>query len=566
MMKKISIRYITGLSLFFILSFTSVGISSVSAQPWVKKAAKSVFTLKTFATDGTQLSESSGFFIDEQGTAFGCFAPFKGAATAIVIDAQGKEWTVDYMLGANETYDVAKFHVSIKKPSALQLATGQSAVGSQAWILPPNEPRNAIAVTVRKAETFLSDYAYYTLAPATAQNTAGCPLFNDEGNVVGLMQQANSSSDTLSYAVSAIFADSLRINGLSINDPVLRSTYIKKALPDNPEQAVLTLYVGQSLDSAQFVSLVDDFITKFPNRPEGYEYRAQLYAGDKRFSEAATNMERAISVAEKKDEAHFNYSKLIYDKEVYMSDVPYESWSFDKALDEARQAEQINPLAVYRRQQAIILYAQKKYDEAYNIYTTIFNSELRSADLFYEASRCKESLGDTTAVLALMDSCVAIFSRPYLKEAAPYLLARAQSRMNAGKYRDAVADFNEYETLMPSQLGDRFYYYRFQAELGGRLFQQALNDINKAIDLHPEYEVYLAEKASLQVRVGQYKEAIETAQACVNQSPDYSDGYLFLGLAQCLTGQKAEGVKNLQKAKELGDSQADELIEKYAKD
>ena len=84
--------------------------------------------------------------------------------------------------------------------------------------------------------------------------------------------------------------------------------------------------------------------------------------------------------------------------------------------------------------------------------------------------------------------------------------------------------------------------------------------------MHPEYEVYLAEKASLQVRVGQYKEAIETAQACVNQSPDYSDGYLFLGLAQCLTGQKAEGVKNLQKAKELGDSQADELIEKYAKD
>jgi hypothetical protein len=48
-------------------------------------------------------------------------------------------------------------------------------------------------------------------------------------------------------------------------------------------------------------------------------------------------------------------------------------------------------------------------------------------------------------------------------------------------------------------------------------------------------------------------------------APNYSDGYLFLGLAQCLKGNKDEGLKNLQKAKELGDPQADELIEKYSK-
>jgi hypothetical protein len=38
-----------------------------------------------------------------------------------------------------------------------------------------------------------------------------------------------------------------------------------------------------------------------------------------------------------------------------------------------------------------------------------------------------------------------------------------------------------------------------------------------------------------------------------------------MGLAQCLKGQKPEGLKNLQKAKELGDVQAEELIEKYSK-
>jgi hypothetical protein len=51
----------------------------------------------------------------------------------------------------------------------------------------------------------------------------------------------------------------------------------------------------------------------------------------------------------------------------------------------------------------------------------------------------------------------------------------------------------------------------------------------------------------------------------IRLSPELSDGYLFLGIAQCLTNQKAEGSKNLQKAKELGNDQAQSLIDKYAK-
>ena len=83
--------------------------------------------------------------------------------------------------------------------------------------------------------------------------------------------------------------------------------------------------------------------------------------------------------------------------------------------------------------------------------------------------------------------------------------------------------------------------------------------------MSPKNDLYYSEKASLQVRVGLYDEAIETARQCIEVAPEHSDGYLFLGLSQCLKGQKAEGVKNLQKAKDLGDPQADGLIEKYGK-
>ena len=269
-------------------------------------------------------------------------------------------------------------------------------------------------------------------------------------------------------------------------------------------------------------------------------------------------------MAEKKDEAHFNYSKIIYQKELFMSQDAYADWSFDKALEEAREAERLQPQPIYRHQQAIILYAQKKYAEAADIYATLYNSDLRSAELFYEGSRCKAALKDTLGQIALLDSCVATFSQPYLKEAAPYILARAQVLLDANQYRKAVNDLNEYEKLMQATVNANFYYLRFQAEVGGRLFQQALDDIDQAIRMAPQYDLYYAEKASLQVRVGMRDEAIETAKECIKVAPDHSDGYLFLGLAQCLKGEKEEGLKNLKKARELGDTQADTFIEKYS--
>jgi tetratricopeptide (TPR) repeat protein len=539
---------------------------SLSAQPsWTKKATKAVFTLKTFNADGTLLSSSTGFFTNTDGVAVSSFSPFRGASSAVIIDAQGKEYPVECMLGANDTYDVAKFRVAAKKTTPLTIATDNATASTPVWLLPYREVKNCPEGTVSKAETFSGNYAYYTVALTMGDNAIGTPLMNANGEVIGLMQHPASATDTLNYAVSALYADSLHISGLSLSDPALRSTNIKKDLPESVDQAQLMLFFASSGDSTTFTRLVEQYISKFPTEPDGYVYRAQLRTGDQLFSEAAADMEQAIKVSTKKDETHYTYSNLIYNKELYMTNAPYDGWSLDKALEEAREAERINPLDIYRRQQAVILYAQKKYNEAYDIYATLFKGDLRSADLFYEASRCQQQLGDSTAVMALLDSCVAMFQKPYLKEAAPFLLVRANTAMEYKRYRQAVIDLNEYEQLMASSVNDQFYFLRYQASLNGRQYQQALNDIDRAITMSPKNDLYYSEKASLQVRVGLYDEAIETARQCIEVAPEHSDGYLFLGLSQCLKGQKAEGVKNLQKAKDLGDPQADGLIEKYGK-
>ena len=538
---------------------------STFAQPgWVKNASRSVFTLKTFAADGSLIASSNGFFTGANGEAVSNFTPFKGAARAIVIDAQGKELQVAGIMGANDMYDVVKFRVNGNKTQSLALSSSVAPVGSMAYLLPYHEVKAVTSGPVRKAETFQGDYPYYTVALSMGENQVSCPLLDESGQVIGMMQQPAVLGDSLSYAVSARFVDSLKITGLNYFDETFKLTQVKKLMPADIKEANLVLYfAGSQSDSAEYVSLIQDFIQQFPNASDGYIYRAQQETAGGDFAAAERDMEQALKFADPKDDAHFNYARIIYNKEIYQSAQPYAGWSLDKALQQIQSAISIKSLPTYRQLEGDIRFAKQQYDEAYEIYNSLLSTNLRSAELFFAAARCKEMQKDTTAMLALMDSTINMFSRPYLKDVAPYLWARAEARRNAGRYRDAINDMNEYETLMTATVNDNFYYIRHQVEIQGRLYQQALNDINRAIQMNPNEVLYYAEKASLEIRVGLYDQAISTAQECIAIDAENSDGYLFLGLAQCLKGQKADGIKNLQKAKELGDSQADALIEKY---
>ena len=552
------LRRTIGITLLTLLTTTTL-----MAQPaWVKKATKSVFTLKTFAADGSLIASSNGFFTGTNGEAISNFTPFKGASRAVVIDAQGKELEVTGILGANDMYDVVRFRVNGKTQPLIISAT-TAPVGSQVWLLPYHEQKNLRNGLVRKAEIFQDDYAYYTLALTMTDNLVSCPLLNEAGEVIGMMQQPAAPGDTLSYAVSARFADSLKVNGLSLKDPALLLTNIKKELPHELKEATLMLFLAASqTDSASYVALINDFIRQFPTAPDGYIYRAQQKSADGDFTGAEKDMEQAIKVSEKKDDAYYNYARLIYNKEIYQSQQPYANWTLDKALTLIREAYKISPVLSYRQMEGNILYAQKRYQEACDLFIELAR-ESNNAELWFSASSCKLQLNDTTARLALLDSTMNTFSKPYLKEAAVYLWTRAEARRDAGKYREAVSDMNEYEELMKASINDNFYYIRHQTEIQGRLYQQALNDINRAIQINPQETLYHAEKASLEIRVGRYDDAIATARECIDINADNSDGWLFLGLAQCLKGDKQEGIRNLQKAQDLGDPQAAALIERY---
>jgi len=521
-MKRILLISIT------LLTFTTALLAQNPA--WSKKAAQAVFTLKTFNAEGTLLGSSNGFFISEDGMAVGCFAPFRNAQRAVVIDAQGKEWPVECIMGANDMYDVAKFQVGTRKAAWLPLAKTDAPQGSSVWLLPyavKKEPACKQG-TVSKAELFQGSYSYYTMTISGDEQLSGCPVLNNNGEVLGLLQPSADNQQSTGYAVSVRFATDMKTNGLSMSDPTLKSTAIDKAIPDDYDQALLSLYMSASImDAAQYMNFINRFIQKYPNAADGYIYRARQYAADGSFASADADMKQAVKVADKKDDAHYQYAQLIYQKELYQSNLPYEGWSMDRALEESQAAYSANPMPVYRQQQAQILYAQQKYAEAFTIYDELTRSELRSADIFFAAAQCKLQQDDKRAALALLDSAVSTFSRPYVKTAAPYLRVRAQLSMDIRRY------------------------------------QQAINDMQDLVALEPNNATIWAEKGSYELRVNLLDQAKESAQECIRLDATNSDGYLITGIVQCIKGDKQLGMENLNKAKEMGNEQAQTFIDKY---
>lgn len=532
---------------------------------WASKASKSVFKLTTFKQDGSLLTSVNGFFIGTNGEAISSFTPFKGASSAVIVDSNGKKYNVSYMLGANDIYDVAKFRVEGVKSQPLTLAKTSPEKGASIWLLPYSiKSPDCQQGTIIKSESFLSNYDYYTLELKANENSISCPIMTQNGEVIGILQPAADGTNKETYAVSAPFAASLNITGLSINDNTLNSTFISKDIPDDKDQAMVTLYVAQQKGGEDFKKIIEQFINKFPNVADGYISRAQQETDKDDFINAKADMEKAIKVADKKDDAHYSYSKLIYQKEIYKSDKPYKDWNLDLAYNEAKKAYEINQIPMYKYQMAQILYSQKKYQDAYNTYIELTKTPLKNGEIFYEAAQSKVQLqANDTVICELLDSAVNCFSKPYTRDAAPYILARATKLDNMKKYREAVNDYNDYETLMRSSLNDSFYYIREQAELNARLYKQALDDISKAIDINPKEATYYAEQGNLMLRVNMLDEALNSAKKCVDIAPKYSDGYLILGLIQMKKGNKEEGMQNLQKAKSLGNTQADAIIEKY---
>ena len=560
-----------------LLLFFLVQGSMAQTPKWVEKAKRAVFSIVTYDKNDKMLNTGNGFFVSEDGLALSDYTLFKGAERAVVITSEGKQMPVSLILGANDMYDVIKFRVAIteKKVPALIVAKTAPVAGAEAWMLPYSTQKSIACVNgkVKDVSKVAGEYHYYTLSMHMKDKMVSCPVMNAEGQVFGIAQKS-SGIDTVTtcYAAGAAFAMSQKISALSLGDAALKSIGIRKGLPETEDQALVYLFMASSsLSGEDYEKLLDDFIRQFPANADGYLRRANYYASKGKddqtwYDKAVADFNQALKVAQKKDDVYYNIGKLMYAYQLSKPEKTYKDWTYDTALKNVRQAIAIDPLPIYTQMEGDILFAQQDYAGALAAYEKVNASNIASPATFFSAAKTKELLkGDPKEVVALMDSCIARCPQPITADFAPYLLERAQMNMNADQARNAMLDYDAYHTAVKGEVNDVFYYYREQAALKARQFQRALDDIAKAIEMNPTDLTYQAEHAVINLRVGRYEEAIQILNNILKTDPKYGEAYRLLGLCQIQLKKTDEACGNFQKAKELGDPNADELITKYCK-
>ena len=479
------------------------------------------------------------------------------------------------ILGANSMYDIVKFNTEAdKKTIALKSASQPASVGETVYLLPYSTQKAATCQTgtVTKVDTIGDKAYYYTLAMTTNEKTVSCPIMNANGEVLGLIQKNASDEAKESYAIGATYGASLSITALSLNDMSLNKIGIKKGLPETEDQALVYLFMASSQQNQnEYITTLNDFLEQYPNSADGYIRRATTYMGfsdDEHNALADADLKKALEVTANKSETQYNIAKLIYSYTISLGDKkPYGDWSYDKALSIIHDAMQADNQPIYTQLEGDILFAMKKYPEAYAAYEKVNQSSIASAATFYSAAKTKQLIEgtDMNEVIALMDSAVARFTKPYTSEAAPYFYERAEIKAQTGKYREAVIDYDTFYDAIGGRVTAAFYLQREQAEIQCKMYQQAINDINKAVEMTPEDVAMWVEKGSVHLRVGQHNEAIEALEKAISLDPKAAAAYRMLGYCQIQLKKNKEACANFAKAKELGDEVVDGLIQKYCK-
>ena len=587
---------IQNLFIGFVLLFTPSlggGWGEVLAQPeqpapkWTAKACKAIVSVLTYDRNNELLHSGTGAFITSDGVGVSDYSVWRDAYSGAVVDQDGHRYEVERILGADDTYGVVRFRVSgAKKVSTLSAATSSAAAQGRsvlALTYGKSAPVSCPQAVIEKKDVVEDGFAYLTLSTAFPDKFTGAMLFTVEGDFVGIVQSPIAGK---SYATDSRHATAIEVEALpKRTDAVaLQNIHLRKGLPSAQEEALVYLYFqSRSADNDTYIDLLDLFVSTWPDCAEGYLRRATPLMDLQRFGEADRDLQTYLRLAADKGQAEANVANAIFSKLTYQHDVAYEPWTYDLALEhiEKALAENDRQMAAaatdslrravgqtrygYQLQKAQILMAKPDTEAAVALYEQLASGPYRSPALLYAEAMARQQRGDSASVLiALLDSAVAMFPEPIPEEAATYIMRRGQLKALQGRYREAVLDYNQYCYLKNNKVSAVFYYERSQLEVQGRMYQQALDDLDQAIERAPREALYYVEKSALLLRVNELNSCIENAMLALRIDPDLSDAYRILGYALILKGDKAGGRKNLEKAVALGDESAQELIDKYA--
>lgn len=550
------------------------------AQPkFAAKVRKGIVSVNTYDKQGDLLHQGMGIYVGANGEAVADYRVFKGAYKAVAVDASGKQEEVECILGADDTYSMVRFRVKTKGNSVIPSITTVQPMKSTLFVLnvPDGSKIESEQVVVSDTSMIQGKFVYYGLDKQVDNKMIGAPVFNEAGTLMGIL---HSTIGNKSYVLDIRFREVLQIEAIPNNSAAvaLSNIFIPKTLPETAEEALVYLYMkSRSTNNEEYMDMVNRFVAAFPQNAEGYLRRATPLIDMLRFDEAENDLQKYLSIVEDKTTGNLNVASLIFDKLRLQPEPAYEKWNYSVVQQYLEKALSINAAKPDSEEQkgerlkcrllkGQVLMESKDYEGAIVLYQELLQEGDKNPAYLYAISMAREGRGDSIdSVIEPIDSAISSFGEPMPRDAANFVIRRGQLLANSGQYREAVKDYNQYAYLLNNKVSAVFLYERSQIEVNARMFQQALDDLNRAIEMAPREPLYHVERAALTLRVGMLDDCIQSCNTAIRLNPDIIDAYRILGYAQLQKGDKTDARINIQKAIDMGDETAKTLMETYFK-
>lgn len=366
--------------------------------------------------------------------------------------------------------------------------------------------------------------AYQVSVPVQPGNSGG-PLFDKNGNILGVINAKHSLAENASYAIKVNYLKNLiELLPQSINQPTLNALN-GKALTDQVKIASNYIYLIVVNDkgttySSNSGSAPKKSATSEQNAAVYYQKAEELWK-NKDSKGALEQMNLSI-------DASPNYSGSYYFRGfIYL----YGIRNYDKAIEDFTKAIQMQPDFIdsffYR---GMAYHKLEKEIEAIKDFSKVISMDKENTDAYFMRALIKSSMNDLQGAISDYDE---ILKRE--KTAKPTF------------YKMSTVYNNKAYCLVKMDKAS-----------------EALPLVSKALELDKSEAYIWDTRGEIYFKLAEYEKCIKDMDKAISIE-ESENSYYIRGLAKIKLGKKAEGCKDLSKAGELGKTEAYKAISENCK-
>jgi tetratricopeptide (TPR) repeat protein len=375
---------------------------------------------------------------------------------------------------------------------------------------------------------FKGDISAYQVSVPVQPGNSGAPLFDKNGNILGVINAKHSLAENASYAIKVNYLKNLiELLPETINQPTL-NTLNDKGLTDQVKIASNYIYL----------ILVND---------KGTSYSSS--------SNSSSSPKKSVS---SEQNAAVYYEKA---QELWKNKDPR------GALEQINLSIESSPnyAGSYYFRGFIYLYGIKNFEKAIEDFTKSIQMQPELEGAYFYRGMCYqrlekniEAIKDFTKVISLnKDNTDAYFMRALIK-----------SKMN-----DKQGAISDYDEIIKREKTAKPSVYKMSTVYNNKAYclveldkpSEALPFVNKALDLDATEGYIWDTRGEIYFKLGEYEKCIKDMNKAISIDSEADNSYYIRGLAKIKIGKKEEGCKDLSKAGELGKTEAYKALSENCK-